>query len=159
MTILCVWQECSRNVLWIVFSCTPFPRPLVRASSNNSSTVEFGARGGSIAPSAIPPSSRGSLGSRWSGSGPPDCHPSSSRHPTRVRVLPSFSPCPLLYEHNLLAEEADSLVKKNFFFFFYVEEIFIDSFSPPCAWGGDTGRQQKVVPDSYRLKPPLLWSV
>ena len=55
MTILCVWQECSRNLLWIIFSCTPFPRPLVRASSNNSSTIEFGAGGGGIAPSAIPP--------------------------------------------------------------------------------------------------------
>lgn len=68
MTILRVWQECSRNLLWIIFCCTSFPRPLVRARPNNSLTVEFSVRG-AIASSAILPSSRGPLGRRWSGLG------------------------------------------------------------------------------------------
>ena len=111
MTILRVWQECSRNLLWIIFCCTPFPRPLVPASPNNSLTVEFGVRvGGGIAPSAIPPSSCGPLGRRWSGSRPPDRHLPPSRYPTRVRVFLSLHFCSLLCEHNSLAEEADSLV-------------------------------------------------
>ena len=39
MTILRVWQECSRNLLWIILA-------LVQASPNNSLIVEFGVRGG-----------------------------------------------------------------------------------------------------------------
>ena len=54
MTILLVWQECSSNLLWIVFSCTSLPRPLVRASPNDSPTVEFGVRGGAL-PLALSP--------------------------------------------------------------------------------------------------------
>ena len=53
MTILRVWQECSRNLLWIIFCCTPFPRPLSRASPNNYLTVEFGDRGGGALPLAL----------------------------------------------------------------------------------------------------------
>ena len=63
-----------------------------------------------IAPSAIPPSSRGSLARRWSGSRPPDRHRPPSRYSTRVGVFLSLRFSSFLCEHNSLAEEADSLV-------------------------------------------------
>ena len=46
--------------------------------------LALGGRG--IAPSAIPPSNRGPLRRRWSGSRPPDRHPPPSRYPTRVTI-------------------------------------------------------------------------
>ena len=107
MIILRVWQECSKNLLWICFPS----RPLVWASPNNSLTVEFGVRrGAGIAPSVIPPSSRGPMGRRWSSSRPPDRHPPPPRYPTKVRVSLSLPFCSLLCVHNSRAEEADSLV-------------------------------------------------
>ena len=57
-----VRQECSRNLSWIVFCCTPFPRPLLPASPNNSLSVEFGVRGGGITPNVILPSKYDTFG-------------------------------------------------------------------------------------------------
>ena len=47
---------------------------------------------------------------RWSGPGPPDRHHPPPRYPTRVRISLYLPLCPLLYEHNLFTEEADSLL-------------------------------------------------
>ena len=106
MIILRVRQECSRNLSWIVFSCTLFRRPLVRANPNNSPTFEFDARmgrGGALPLALSLVLVVGPLGRRWSGSRA--AWPSSPcmRYPTRVRVLLSLPFCSL-------AKEADSLV-------------------------------------------------
>ena len=136
MTILCVWQECSRNVLWIVFSCTPFPRPLVRASSNNSSTIEFGARGGEALPLVPSPLL---VAARWD-RGEVTLGRLTAIPLRRVTLqgwefFPLFLPAPSFTSITSSQNKRQPRKKISFFFFFYVEEIFIDTFSPPCAWG------------------------